>query len=66
MKKNSQEPVKVVLTYKANSSEGNNVHSTTVTTTVARMDEKPFKLDDNTQLVRRYSFDDNGGGYLGL
>ena len=24
------------------------------------------KLDDNDKRVRRYSLDDNGGGYLGL
>lgn len=66
MKKNSQEPVKVVLTYKSSSSEGNNVHSTAIATTVARLEEKPSKLEESTQLVRRYSFDDNGGGYLGL
>lgn len=66
MKKNSQEPVKVVLTYKSSSSEGNNVRSTAVTSTVARLDEIPSKLEENIQLVRRYSFDDNGGGYLGL
>ena len=28
---------------------------------------KAFKtLDENHKLVRRYSFDDNGGGYMGL
>jgi hypothetical protein len=29
--------------------------------------KKAFKtLDENHKLVRRYSFDDNGGGYMGL
>lgn len=25
-----------------------------------------LKIDENHKLVRRYSFDDNGGGYSGL
>lgn len=25
-----------------------------------------IKIDENHKLVRRYSFDDNGGGYSGL
>jgi hypothetical protein len=64
MKKNIQEPVQVVLTYKA--SEKDNLNAKIVTTTVAKADRKLTKLDDNHKLVRRYSFDDNGGGYLGL
>jgi hypothetical protein len=29
--------------------------------------KKAFKaLEENHKLVRRYSFDDNGGGYMGL
>jgi hypothetical protein len=64
MKKNIQEPVQVVLTYKA--SEKENLRAKIVTTTVAKADKKLTKLDDNHKLVRRYSFDDNGGGYLGL
>jgi hypothetical protein len=65
MKKNIQEPVQVVLTYKPNA-EKDNFHAKLVTTTVVNNDAKLTKLDDNDKLVRRYSFDDNGGGYLGL
>ena len=65
MKKNNQEPVQVVLTYKANSSEKDRLRAKIVTT-VTKKESKLTKLDDNHKLVRRYSFDDNGGGYLGL
>ena len=64
MKKNIQEPVQVVLTYKAN--EKDSLHAKIVTSTVTKEEKKLIKLDDNHKLVRRYSFDDNGGGYLGL
>jgi hypothetical protein len=64
MKKNIQEPVQVVLTYKA--SEKDSLRAKILTTTVAKGEKKLTKLDDNHELVRRYSFDDNGGGYLGL
>ena len=66
MKKNNQGPVQVVLTYKANNSEKNNLSAKVVTTSVTKKEGKLTKLDDNHKLVRRYSFDDNGGGYLGL
>lgn len=65
MKKNIQEPVQVVLTYNPNS-EKDNLHAKLVATTVTNNEAKLTKLDDNHKLVRRYSFDDNGGGYLGL
>jgi len=64
MKKNNQEPVQVVLTYKSNSSENDGLRVKAITATEA--ENKITKLDDNDKLVRRYSFDDNGGGYLGL
>ena len=64
MKNNKQEPVQVVLTYKAN--EKDNLRANVVTTTVTNIEGKLDKMDDNTKVVRRYSFDDNGGGYLGL
>lgn len=63
MKKNNQEPVKVVLSYKAN--EKDNLR-TNIVTTVAKAETKLTKIDESTKVVRRYSFDDNGGGYLGL
>lgn len=64
MKKNIQEPVQVVLTYKAG--EKDSLHAKIVTKSVTKAEKKLTKLDDNHKLVRRYSFDDNGGGYLGL
>jgi hypothetical protein len=64
MKNNKQEPVQVVLTYNQNA-EKENLRAKVVTTASPK-DVKLKKLDDNNKLVRRYSFDDNGGGYLGL
>jgi hypothetical protein len=64
MKNNKQEPVQVLLTYNANHSERNNLRVKIVSTAVA--ENNLIKLDDNHKLVRRYSFDDNGGGYRGL
>ena len=63
MKNNQQEPVKVMLTYNANQSERNNLRVKIVSTAA---ENNLIKLDDNHKLVRRYSFDDNGGGYRGL
>jgi hypothetical protein len=65
MNNNKTKPVQVVLTYKANSSEKDNLNAKIVTS-VSKTEKKLTKLDDNHKLVRRYSFDDNGGGYLGL
>ena len=65
MKENIQEPVQVVLTYNLNA-EKDNLRAKVVTTSVTKKETKLTKLDDNHKLVRRYSFDDNGGGYLGL
>jgi hypothetical protein len=56
--------VQVVLTYNQNA-EKENLRAKVVTT-ASPTDGKLKKLDDNNKLVRRYSFDDNGGGYLGL
>ena len=64
MKNNKQEPVQVVLTYNTNHSERNNLRVKIVSTAAA--ENNLVKLDDNHKLVRRYSFDDNGGGYRGL
>lgn len=63
MKNNKQEPVQVVLTYNPNA-EKENLRAKIVNTSSA--EGKLKKLDENHKLVRRYSFDDNGGGYLGL
>lgn len=63
MKNNKQEPVQVVLTYNPNA-EKENLRAKIVTT--ISTEGKLKKLDENHKLVRRYSFDDNGGGYLGL
>lgn len=64
MNNNKQEPVQVMLTYKA--SEKNNLRAKIVTGSATKTEKKLTKLDDNNKLVRRYSFDDNGGGYSGL
>ncbi|GEM_PF-3069321 len=64
MKNNKTEPVQIMLTYNANNAERDNLR-----VKIAPAAEKVNtikKLDDNHKLVRRYSFDDNGGGYLGL
>lgn len=65
MNSNKNKPVQIVLTYNANPSEKEGLHSNVVS--LVNKPETVFvKLDDNHKLVRRYSFDDNGGGYLGL
>ncbi|MGZ3901896.1 MAG: hypothetical protein ACXVDC_16335 [Bacteroidia bacterium] len=64
MKNNKKEPVQVVLTYNPNSADRDNLRAKVVTKLEVKDGLK--KLDDNHKLVRRYSFDDNGGGYLGL
>lgn len=65
MKNNKQqEPVQVVLTYNPNA-EKEKLRARVVTNADST-DGTLKKLDDNNKLVRRYSFDDNGGGYLGL
>jgi hypothetical protein len=64
MTNNKKEPVQVVLTYNPNSNERDNLRAKVITN--AEVVEGTKKLDDNAKIVRRYSFDDNGGGYLGL
>ena len=64
MTNNRKEPVQVVLTYNPHSAEKDNLRAKLVTNSEVK--DGPKKLDDNHKLVRRYSFDDNGGGYLGL
>ena len=59
-----KEPVQVVLTYNPNSAEKDNLRAKVVKNPDVKDGLK--RLDDNHKLVRRYSFDDNGGGYLGL
>ena len=59
-----KEPVQVVLTYNPNSAEKDNLRAKVVKNPEVKGGLK--RLDDNHKLVRRYSFDDNGGGYLGL
>jgi hypothetical protein len=65
MQKNKKEPVQIVLTYNPNSAEKNHLKARIVTT-VNNVENGIKKLEDNHKLVRRYSIDDNGGGYLGL
>ncbi len=64
MKNKKTEPVQIMLTYNANSAERDNLRVKIAPATEKANTIK--KLDDNHKLVRRYSFDDNGGGYLGL
>jgi hypothetical protein len=64
MNNSKNEPVQVVLTYNPNSPDRDNLRAKIVANTETK--EGLEKLDDNHKLVRRYSFDDNGGGYLGL
>jgi hypothetical protein len=66
MSNNKNTPVQVVLTYNANQSAKNNLRAQIVSTEKETKKVELKKLDDNHKLARRYSFDDNGGGYLGL
>ena len=65
MKDNKNKPVQVVLTYNAHSAK-NNLQATVMNNRQHQAEETYIKLDDNHKLVRRYSIDDNGGGYRGL
>jgi hypothetical protein len=65
MTDNKNKPVQVVLTYNANNSVRNTLQ-TKIMTGQDKKESQYLKLDDNHKLVRRYSFDDNGGGYRGL
>jgi hypothetical protein len=64
MKENKNKPVQV-LTYNANAPVKNNLQTKLVAARNAT-ENLYLKLDDNHKLARRYSFDDNGGGYRGL
>jgi hypothetical protein len=64
MKNNKQEPVQVVLTFNPNEKES--LRAKVIANPNASEGSKLKRLDENSKLVRRYSFDDNGGGYLGL
>jgi hypothetical protein len=66
MKESNHKPVQVVLTYKAGSPSKNSLHAKIVSENIEAKANDAVKLDDNDKRVRRYSFDDNGGGYLGL
>lgn len=66
MKENNTKPVQVVFTYNVNHSAENNVKAQLIAGTQPNTESNFVKLDDNNKLVRRYSFDDNGGGYRGL
>lgn len=66
MKENNTKPVQVVLTYNANNSVKNSDHVKIITGHQQKEHSRFIKLDDNDKLMRRYSFDDNGGGYRGL
>jgi hypothetical protein len=59
-----KEPVQVVLTYNPNSNDRDNLRAKVITNPEVKEGLK--RIDDNHKLVRRYSFDDNGGSYLGL
>jgi hypothetical protein len=66
MKNNQQEPVQVILTYTASSVKGNNLRAKIVSPAPTKAEVTVKPLDENHKLARRYSIDDNGGGYLGL
>ena len=65
MTDNKNKPVQVVLAYNANSAVRSNLQAKVITGKNEK-ENQYLKLDDNHKLVRRYSFDDNGGGYRGL
>jgi hypothetical protein len=66
MENNKNKPVQVVLTYNAGNSAKKSFHAKLVSNKPVETDGNLFKIDENHKLVRRYSFDDNGGGYSGL
>ena len=65
MTDNKNKPVQVVLAYNANSAVRKNLQAKIITGQNEK-ENQYLKLDENHKLVRRYSFDDNGGGYRGL
>ena len=65
MTDNKNKPVQVVLAYNANSAVRKNLQAKIIKGQNEK-ENQYLKLDENHKLVRRYSFDDNGGGYRGL
>jgi len=58
---------KSVVAFQYTSSNSLGILHTTENETVATKVKIDFlRIDENHKLVRRYSFDDNGGGYSGL
>lgn len=66
MKESKTKPVQIVMTYNGSSSAKGSIHAKLISVDNDETTEKQVRPDDNHKLVRRYSFDDNGGGYLGL
>jgi hypothetical protein len=66
MNDNKNKPVQVVLTYNAANSSKTNFHPKALATNKVEKSNHLTKIDESHKLVRRYTFDDNGGGYLGL
>ena len=66
MKDIKNQPVEVVLTFNANNPAKNTIKAKLIASSRHEANQLYVKLDDNHKLVRRYSFDDNGGGYRGL
>lgn len=55
-----------MLTYNAANPAKSSLHAKIVSQNLEVRPGYAVKLDDNDKRVRRYSLDDNGGGYLGL
>jgi len=64
MNNNSAKSV-VAVQYTSSNSLGN-LHTTENETVATKVKIDFLRIDENHKLVRRYSFDDNGGGYSGL
>lgn len=64
MKESKHKPVQVVLTYNSSNPAKNTLRAKIVPGPVDEKLNASQKFDD--KLIRRYSLDDNGGGYLGL
>ena len=67
MKESKTKRVEVVITYNAGNSSKSSINAKVVSPQENEPSKNELgKLGDNHKLVRRYSYDDNGGGYLGL
>jgi hypothetical protein len=66
MENNNNKPVQVVLTYNPNNAAGKNLHAKIVSVQQDENKAADKKIETTQLIVRRYSFDDNGGGYRGL